>query len=132
MAAENTVIPARETVINGQVFLAPAIGQPRKRNDHVGSRIEQLYRSSSNGAWPKRLVKDLTTQPPLKQKRKVAKVTEHVINRLKLQSGKKLRSVGTDRGKEYIKKALKDVFGGKGTVHEKTAPYTAERLNWEL
>ena len=63
----------------------------------------------------------------MRQKGEVAKVSEHVINRLELQLGKKLKSVRTDRGKEYVNKALKDVFGGKGTVHEKTAPYTAEQ-----
>ncbi|GAQ92486.1 hypothetical protein KFL_010260010, partial [Klebsormidium nitens] len=69
----------------------------------------------------------LSVVVPLKQENEVAKVTEHVINRLGLQSRKKLRSVLTDRGKGSVNKALKDVFGGKGTVHEKTAPYTAEK-----
>jgi transposase InsO family protein len=75
---------------------------------------------------------------PMKQKSEVAKVTEWTINRLELQSGKKLKSVRTDRGKEYVNKALENVSGGKGTVHEKTAPYTAEqngsaeRLNRQL
>ncbi|GAQ92988.1 protein with ribonuclease H-like and integrase domains [Klebsormidium nitens] len=69
----------------------------------------------------------LSVVVPMKQKSKVAKVTEHVINRVELQSGKKLRPVRTDRGKEYVNKALKDVFGFKGTVHDKIAPYTAEQ-----
>ncbi|GAQ92752.1 protein with reverse transcriptase [Klebsormidium nitens] len=80
----------------------------------------------------------LSVVVPLKQKSEVAKVTEHVINRLELQSGKQLKSVRTDRGKEYVNKALKNVFEGKGTVHQKTAPYSAEqnglaeRLNGDL
>ncbi|GAQ93565.1 hypothetical protein KFL_016510030, partial [Klebsormidium nitens] len=69
----------------------------------------------------------LSVVVPMKQKSEVAEVTEHVINRLELQSEKKLRSVRTDRGKEYVNKALKNVFGGKGTVHEKTASYMAEQ-----
>jgi transposase InsO family protein len=80
----------------------------------------------------------LSVVVPMKQKSEVAKVTEWTINRLELQLGKKLKSVRTDRGKEYVNKALENVFGGKGTVHEKTAPYTAkqngsaERLNRQL
>ncbi|GAQ93588.1 hypothetical protein KFL_016820010, partial [Klebsormidium nitens] len=64
---------------------------------------------------------------PMKQKSEVAKVTKRVINRLKLQSGKQLKSVRTDRSKKYVNKALKVVFGGKGTVYEKTALYSAEQ-----
>jgi hypothetical protein len=80
----------------------------------------------------------LSVVVPMKQKSEVAKVTEWTINRLELQSGKKLKSVRTDQGKEYVNKALENVFRGKGTVHEKTAPYTAEqnrsaeRLNRQL
>ncbi|GAQ93602.1 Ribonuclease H-like superfamily protein with integrase and polymerase domains [Klebsormidium nitens] len=69
----------------------------------------------------------LSVVVPLKQKSEVARITEHVIKRLELQLGKQLKSVRTDRGKEYVNKALEDVFGGKGTVHEKTAPYSAEQ-----
>ncbi|GAQ93540.1 putative transposon-encoded protein with Ribonuclease H-like domain and integrase-like domain [Klebsormidium nitens] len=69
----------------------------------------------------------LSVVVPMKQKSEVAKVTEHVIQRLESQSGKKLKSVGPNGGKEYVNKALRDVFGGKGTVHEKTAFYTAEQ-----
>ena len=71
----------------------------------------------------------------MKQKGEVAKVAERILNRLEVQSGKKLKTGRTDRGKEYVNKALEEVFGGKGTVHEKAAPYTAgqngseERLN---
>ncbi|GAQ93154.1 Transposon-encoded protein with ribonuclease H-like, integrase and retrovirus zinc finger-like domains [Klebsormidium nitens] len=49
-----------------------------------------------------------------------------------------LKSVRTDRGKKYVNKALEDVFRGKGTVHEKIAPCSAEqsgsaeRLNRDL
>ncbi|GAQ93645.1 hypothetical protein KFL_017530010 [Klebsormidium nitens] len=80
----------------------------------------------------------LSVVVPMKQKSEVATVTEHVVNRLKLQTRKKLKSVRTDRGKEYVNKAFTYVFGGKGTVHEKTAPYSAEqngsaeRLNRDL
>ncbi|GAQ92925.1 hypothetical protein KFL_012050020 [Klebsormidium nitens] len=63
----------------------------------------------------------------MKQKSDVAKVTEHVINRLELQLNKKLKSVRTHWEKQYVNKVLKYVFGGKRTVHEKTTPYTAEQ-----
>ncbi|GAQ78028.1 hypothetical protein KFL_000060950 [Klebsormidium nitens] len=63
----------------------------------------------------------------MKQRSEVAKVTEHVIKRLELQSGKKFKTVRTDRGKKYVNTALNNVFGGKGTIHEKTAHYTAEQ-----
>ena len=63
----------------------------------------------------------LSVVVPMKQKGEVAKVAERVLNRLEVQSGKKLKTVRTDRGKEYVNKALEEVFGGKGTVHEKTA-----------
>ncbi|GAQ93236.1 hypothetical protein KFL_013790010, partial [Klebsormidium nitens] len=46
---------------------------------------------------------------PTKQKSEVAKVTWHMVNRLELQSGKKLKSVRTDRGEKYVNKALEDV-----------------------
>ena len=69
----------------------------------------------------------LSVVVPMKQKGQVAKVAEHVLNRLEVQSGKKLKTVRTDRGKEYVNKALEEVLGGKGTVHEKTAPYSAEQ-----
>ena len=69
----------------------------------------------------------LSVVVPMKQKGEVAKVAEHVLNRLEVQSGKKLKTVRTDRGKEYVNKALEEVLGGKGTVHEKTAPYSAEQ-----
>ncbi|GAQ92061.1 putative retrotransposon protein [Klebsormidium nitens] len=42
--------------------------------------------------------------------------------------GKQLKSVRTDRGKEYFNKVLEEAFGGKGTIHEKTAPYSAEQI----
>ena len=67
----------------------------------------------------------------MKQKGEVAKVAERVLNRLEVQSGRKLKTVrtgsGRDRGKEYVNKAPKEVFRGKGTVHEKTVLYTAEQ-----
>ncbi|GAQ89817.1 Transposon-encoded protein with ribonuclease H-like integrase domains [Klebsormidium nitens] len=63
----------------------------------------------------------------MKQKSEVAKVTEHVINPLELQPRKQLKLVRTDRGKEYVNKAFKDVFGGKGMVDENTAPNSAKQ-----
>ena len=56
----------------------------------------------------------LSVVVPMKQKGQVAKVAEHVLNRLEVQSGKKLKTVRTDRGKEYVNKALEEVLGGKG------------------
>ncbi|GAQ93030.1 protein with ribonuclease H-like and integrase domains [Klebsormidium nitens] len=69
----------------------------------------------------------LSVVVPMKQKSEVAKITEQVINRLELQTGKQLKLVRTDRGEKYVNKAFEDVFGGKGTVHEKTAPYSAQQ-----
>lgn len=37
---------------------------------------------------------------PMKEKSQMAKVAEHVLNRLEVQSGKKQKTVWTDRGKE--------------------------------
>ncbi|GAQ84379.1 hypothetical protein KFL_001870010, partial [Klebsormidium nitens] len=72
----------------------------------------------------------LSVVVPMKQKSEVAKVTEHVINRSELQSGKKLRSVRTDWGKEYVHKALKDVLRGQGDGAREDRPLhsRAERI----
>ncbi|GAQ93241.1 hypothetical protein KFL_013820025 [Klebsormidium nitens] len=57
---------------------------------------------------------------PMKQKSEVAKVTRHVISRLKLQTRKKLKSMWTDRGKQRFI-LIRDVIfdegiGGDGVV----------------
>ncbi|GAQ92835.1 hypothetical protein KFL_011620020 [Klebsormidium nitens] len=59
---------------------------------------------------------------PMKQKGEVPKVTEHVINRFELQSGKKLRSVRTDRGKDYVLCPLRTPSGAKGRKTRKPPP----------
>ena len=55
----------------------------------------------------------------------MAKVAEHVLNRLEVQSGKKLKTVRTNGSWEGVRR--QGPRGGKGTVHKKTAPYSAEQ-----
>ena len=72
---------------------------------------------------------------PLKTKDQVSKRVEEIITRLENQTGKRVKKVRTDRGREYLNGTLKGVFNSKGIVHETTARYTpeqngsAERLN---
>jgi hypothetical protein len=60
------------------------------------------------------------------------------INYLERQTGKTVKAVQSDRGGEYVNKALSDFFASKGIAHRLTAPYTpqqngkAERLNRTL
>ena len=54
------------------------------------------------------------------------------------QTGRKIRILRTDNGKEYTSKAFEDYLKGQGIVHERTAPYSpahngkAERKNRTL
>ena len=63
MAVENTVIPPRETVIDGQVFQSPDIHRDYERSRNVDGRIERLNKSWATGGWRKRRDKYLRTQP---------------------------------------------------------------------
>lgn len=61
MTAQNTTIPPRETVIDGEVFQSPNIYG--KRKSHLVGRIEHLNQSWATGGWRKRLEKYLKSQP---------------------------------------------------------------------
>jgi len=55
-----------------------------------------------------------------------------------MQRGRRVRSVRTDRGREYLNAALREFFKERGIQVQTTAPYTpqqngrAERLNRTL
>jgi transposase InsO family protein len=72
---------------------------------------------------------------PLKKKSNVATVTEGVLARLELQTGKKVKAVQMDRGGEYVNKEMTILLNKRGITHRKTAGYSleqngsAERLN---
>lgn len=102
--------------------LRAGAGSPRWREPafrHIFGRLQQYIGCSSHEAEERGDQVDGANDQPF-------------------QLGKKLKSVRTDRGNEYVNKALENVFGGKETVHEKTAPYmakqngSAERLNRQL
>jgi hypothetical protein len=77
----------------------------------------------------------LSVAVPIAHKSQVVAVTRQTVARLELQSGKKLKSVRTDRGSEYLNQEMRGYFGEKGVVHQAGARYspeqngTAERLN---
>ncbi|GAQ92416.1 hypothetical protein KFL_010110020 [Klebsormidium nitens] len=72
------------------------------------------------------------------RKSDVTAVTESVFARLELQSGKKVKSVQTDRGGEYVNEGMTALLGKRGTVQRTTAGHSpgqngsAERLNRTL
>ncbi|GAQ88504.1 hypothetical protein KFL_004340110 [Klebsormidium nitens] len=81
----------------------------------------------------------LSVVQPLKKKSEVTEATERVFARLELQSGKKVKSVQTDRGGgEYVNEKMTPFLGKKGTVQRTTAGHSpeqngsAERLNRTL
>lgn len=80
----------------------------------------------------------LSVVQPLKKKSDVVAVTEGVLARLELQTGKKVKAVQTDRGGEYVNEDMTTLLRKRGTVHRKTAGYApeqngaAERLNRDL
>ena len=45
---------------------------------------------------------------------------------LKNLSGKRLKAIHTDKGREYINSGLQTYFKDKGVVYNTTAPYTSE------
>ncbi|GAQ92266.1 hypothetical protein KFL_009610015 [Klebsormidium nitens] len=74
----------------------------------------------------------------MKRKSDVTADTESVFARLKLQSGKKVKSVQTDRGGEYVNEGMTALLGKRGTVQRTTAGHSpkqnglAKRLNRTL
>ncbi|GAQ93102.1 hypothetical protein KFL_012990020 [Klebsormidium nitens] len=80
----------------------------------------------------------LSVVQPLKKKSEVTEATERVFARLELQSGKKVKSVQTDRGGEDVNEKMTAFLGKKGTVQRTTAGHSpeqngsAERLNRTL
>ena len=64
---------------------------------------------------------------PMKHKSEVASKVRTVISLWETQSGKHLKAVRTDRGKEYVNSELQGYFKDKGAIHQTTAPYTPEQ-----
>ncbi|GAQ92704.1 hypothetical protein KFL_011000010 [Klebsormidium nitens] len=126
-----TILETSESAINLVDAILPKLLLLSK-----GLRISLKERAANvmsvSGLRQPDLVSKLSVVVPMKQKSEVFKAKKHVIDRPSspIAKGKKLRPTRTDRGKEYVSRGLKDVFGGKGTVHEKTAPYTASRTEW--
>ena len=72
------------------------------------------------------------------QKSDVAQVVQQVLQMLEIQTGNKLQTVRTDRGREYLNASTDAFFKAEGVTHQTTAPYTpqqngsAERINRTL
>ncbi|GAQ92728.1 putative retrotransposon protein with Ribonuclease H-like superfamily and integrase domain [Klebsormidium nitens] len=80
----------------------------------------------------------LSVVVPVKAKDQIAGELGAVLNRLETQTGRKVKSVRSDRGTEYVNSEFTGILKEKGIVHDTTARYTpeqngsAERLNREL
>ncbi|GAQ92417.1 Transposon-like protein with integras and ribonuclease H-like domains [Klebsormidium nitens] len=80
----------------------------------------------------------LSVVQPMKRKSDVTAVTESVFARLELQSGKKVKSVETDRTGEYVNEGMTALLGKRRTVQRTSAGHSleqngsAERLNRTL
>jgi hypothetical protein len=68
----------------------------------------------------------LSVVQPLKKKSNIAAVTEGVLARLELQTGKKVKAVQTDRGGEYVNEKMNILLSKRGITHRKTAGYSLE------
>jgi transposase InsO family protein len=72
---------------------------------------------------------------PIRYKSDVVDFVQRTIPVLETQTGRSVRKVRTDNGKEYVNNVLTTYFNAKGIIHETTVPYTpeqngvAERLN---
>ena len=64
---------------------------------------------------------------PVVQKSEVVAAVRSTIRMWENQSGKHLKAVRTDRGREYVNSELQAYFDNKGVVHNTTAPYTPEQ-----
>ncbi|GAQ92495.1 putative retrotransposon protein with integrase and ribonuclease H-like domain [Klebsormidium nitens] len=69
----------------------------------------------------------LSVVQPMKRKSDVTAVTESVFARLELQSGKKVKSVQTDRGGEYVNEGMMALLGKRGTVQRTTAGHSPKK-----
>jgi hypothetical protein len=80
----------------------------------------------------------LSVVQPLKKKNDIAAVTEGILARLELQTGKKVKAVQTDRGGEYVNEEMTTLLSKRGIAHIKTTGYSPEqngstkRLNRDL
>jgi hypothetical protein len=66
----------------------------------------------------------LSVVQPLKKKSDIVAVTEGVLVRLELQTGKKVKAVQTDRGGEYVNKEMTTLLSKRGITHRKTTRYS--------
>ncbi|MCO5572500.1 hypothetical protein L7F22_026255 [Adiantum nelumboides] len=75
---------------------------------------------------------------PLKAKSDVFAIFQHYVSMVENEIGRKVQTLRTDRGGEYMSGAFKDFLGNKGIKHQCTMPYTpqlngvAERKNKSL
>jgi transposase len=60
------------------------------------------------------------------KKSDVAAVTEGVLARLELQTGKKVKAVQTDRGGEYVNEEMTTLLSKRGITHKKTTGYSPQ------
>lgn len=81
---------------------------------------------------------ELCVVKTLKSKSQVTQTTIETIKHLQRQSGKKIRTIRTDNGTEYVTHQLTGFLRNEGIGHQTTTPYTpqqngkAERLNRTL
>jgi hypothetical protein len=80
----------------------------------------------------------LSVVRPIKLKSDTFTIVKDVIQELETQSGKKVLTVRTDNGTEYVNNSMQSYFKSKGIIHQTTVPYNpeqngaAERLNRTL
>jgi hypothetical protein len=80
----------------------------------------------------------LSMVQPLKKKSNVTAITERVLARLELQTGKKVKVMQTDRGGEYVNEEMTTLLSKRSITHRKITRYSpeqngsAERLNKDL
>ncbi|KAJ9524864.1 hypothetical protein QJQ45_002997 [Haematococcus lacustris] len=74
----------------------------------------------------------------LKAKSEVPAAIRDAVEWFETQGGRKVKVLRSDRGTEYVNQAVREFLGGKGIIHQQTAPYSpqqngsAERLNRTL
>ena len=69
----------------------------------------------------------LSVVHPIRKKSQVKDVLEGVFNQLETQTGQKVKSVQSDRGKEYLNEELKELYRKRGIIHRTTGRYSPEQ-----
>ncbi|GIL93752.1 hypothetical protein Vretimale_61, partial [Volvox reticuliferus] len=71
----------------------------------------------------------LSTVAFTETKETIGKKVRTMIEALENMSGRRVKEVRTDRGREFVNKTMGDYFSNKGIIHGTTVGYTPEQ-NW--